>query len=348
MQQYVRITHGTYGKHTINGVFPLQKGVSDHKEGGFKVVIDGCYSTVPGIEARNCTIKFKELSQAEVVPEETYEKFCTAQPKEEQAEAPTVSDEVRVEQIRERFDILNEMTSAAKAGDVRAMIVSGPPGIGKTFGIVSQLQKASMFDNLKDTNKWEIVKGATSGLGLYKKLYQYSKAGSVLVFDDCDTVLYDDLSLNILKAALDSGKKRIIQWNTESRVLDREGIPDKFEFEGSVLFVTNVKFDFVKSKKLLDHLGALMSRCHYIDLTIDSAEDKMLRIKSVIDQGMLNEYNFDDVKSVEQQIMDYMADNMNRINELSLRMAIKLAELIKMRPDSWKVVADVTCMKRGH
>ena len=75
---------------------------------------------------------------------------------------------------------------------------------------------------------------------------------------------------------------------------------------------------------------------------------KMLRIKSVIDQGMLNEYNFDDVKSVEQQIMDYMADNMNRINELSLRMAIKLAELIKMRPDSWKVVADVTCMKRGH
>ena len=43
-----------------------------------------------------------------------------------------------------------------------------------------------MFDNLKDTNKWEIVKGATSGLGLYKKLYQYSKAGSVLVFDDCD------------------------------------------------------------------------------------------------------------------------------------------------------------------
>jgi len=63
---------------------------------------------------------------------------------------------------------------------------------------------------------------------------------------------------------------------------------------------------------------------------------------------MLTEYKFDDVKTVEQQILDYMADNIARINELSLRMAIKLAELIKMRPDSWKTVADVTCLKRGY
>ena len=139
------------------------------------------------------------------------------------------------------------MTGACKSGTVRAMIVSGPAGVGKSYGITSQLQKSSMFENLKGELKWEVVKGATSAIGLYKKLYNYSDAGNVLVFDDCDAVLYDDLSLNILKAALDSGKKRIIQWNTESRVLDREGIPDKFEFEGSVLFVTNVKFDFVKS-----------------------------------------------------------------------------------------------------
>jgi len=95
-------------------------------------------------------------------------------------------------------------------------------------------------------------------------LYQYSAKGSVIVFDDCDTVLFDDLSLNILKAALDSGKKRIIQWNTESRVLDREGIPDKFEFEGAVIFITNVKFDSVKSKKLRDHLEFLTELLQYL------------------------------------------------------------------------------------
>ena len=90
-----------------------------------------------------------------------------------------------------------------------------------------------------------------------------------------------------------------------------------------------------------------MSRCHYIDLTIDSAEDKLLRIKQVIELGMLNEYKFEDVKKIEEMIVSYMADNLKRMNELSLRMAIKLAELIKMRPDSWKTVADVTCLKRG-
>jgi replication-associated recombination protein RarA len=239
------------------------------------------------------------------------------------------------------------MSQACSEGTVRALILSGPPGVGKSYGVTNQLQKANLFNTIQNKQRWEVVKGATSAIGLYKKLYEYSAKGSVIVFDDCDTVLFDDLSLNILKAALDSGKKRIIQWNTESRVLDREGIPDKFEFDGAVIFITNVKFDQVRSKKLQDHLSALMSRCHYIDLTIDSAEDKLLRIKSVIEQGMLEEYQFADVKAVEQQILDYMGENMKRMNELSLRMAIKLAELIKMRPDSWKLVADVTCMKRG-
>ena len=130
-------------------------------------------------------------------------------------------------------------------------------------------------------------------------------------------------------------------------MLDREGIPDQFEFEGSVIFITNVKFDAVKSKKLKDHLEALMSRCHYIDLTIDSIQDKMLRIKQVIRSGMLNTYKFADVTEIEDMIIDYMTRNGARLNEISLRMAIKLAELIKMRESTWQQVADVTCLKRG-
>ena len=253
----------------------------------------------------------------------------------------------RLARIQQRFDILDDMAAACKDGTVRALILSGPPGIGKSYGVLKQLEKQSMFDNIQGQNEWEVVKGATSAIGLYKKLYRYSAAGSVVVFDDCDTVLFDDLSLNILKAALDSGQKRIIQWNTESRVLDREGIPDKFEFKGSVIFITNVKFDGVKSKKLQDHLQALMSRCHYIDLTIDSVADKMLRIKQVIRLGMLNSYNFEDTRKIEDMIIDYMDTNGGRLNEISLRMAIKLAELIKMRGDTWQDVADVTCLKRG-
>ena len=35
-------------------------------------------------------------------------------------------------------------------------------------------------------------------------------------------------------------------------MLRREGVPDTFEFAGSVIFITNIKFDNVKSKKLRD------------------------------------------------------------------------------------------------
>jgi len=259
-----------------------------------------------------------------------------------------VDDVTRTAQISERFDILNEMTSACKSGTVRAMIVSGPAGVGKSYGITTQLQKASMFDNLQGELKWEIVKGATSAIGLYKKLFRYADAGNVLVFDDCDAVLYDDLSLNILKAALDSGKKRIIQWNTESRVLQNEGIPDKFEFKGSVIFVTNIKFDFVKSKKLQDHLGALMSRCHYIDLALDTVRDKMLRIKQVLGNGMLDGYKLPVDKEVaKQDILAYLEENVGNLRELSLRTALKLADLRVLNGERWKVLADTTILRRG-
>ena len=344
VEQYIRINKGEYGRTLLSGeVFPFL-GHGRTPKGQMYVTVDGSRVNIPGIEPRRCRVKIDQPADYTPVSKEVFE--AEAAPQEAELEAPKTQEE-RMAEIQARFDILDDMAEACKEGTVRALILSGPPGIGKSYGVTTKLEQTSMFDNLQAVNKWEVVKGATSGLGLYKKLYQYSKAGSVIVFDDCDTVLFDDLSLNILKAALDTGKKRIIQWNTESRVLDREGIPDKFEFEGAVIFITNVKFDAVKSKKLRDHLDALMSRCHYIDLTIESVADKMLRIKQVIEGGMLNEYKFDDVKQVEADIVNYMETNGKRIQELSLRMAIKLAELIKMRPTDWQSVANVTCIKRG-
>jgi len=344
VEQYIRINKGEYGRTLLSGeVFPFL-GHGRTPKGQMYVTVDGSRVNIPGIEPRRCRVKIDAPQDYTPVSKEVFEAEVAAEVAP--IEAPKTQEE-RMAEIQARFDILDDMAEACKEGTVRALILSGPPGIGKSYGVTTKLEQTSMFDNLQAVNKWEVVKGATSGLGLYKKLYQYSKAGSVIVFDDCDTVLFDDLSLNILKAALDTGKKRIIQWNTESRVLDREGIPDKFEFEGAVIFITNVKFDAVKSKKLRDHLDALMSRCHYIDLTIESVADKMLRIKQVIEGGMLNEYKFDDVKQVETDIVNYMETNGKRIQELSLRMAIKLAELIKMRPNDWQSVANVTCIKRG-
>ena len=259
---------------------------------------------------------------------------------------PNESDEQIIERMRERFQILDDMTQASIDGVVRGMVVTGPPGVGKSFGVEQVLEKNSLFDVLANNKlRFEVIKGASSAIGLYKVLYNNADKNSVLVLDDCDTVLYDETSLNLLKAALDSCKKRKLCWNTDSALLRREGIPDSFEFNGSVIFITNLKFDNVRGK-IKDHLAAIMSRCHYLDLTMDTTREKVLRCKQIVADGMLNEYDF--TKAEEEDVMDFMIGNKEKMREISLRMVTKLADLKKsFGEEKWKRTAEVTCMRRA-
>jgi len=238
------------------------------------------------------------------------------------------------------------MTRATKKGDVRAMIVSGPPGVGKSFGVEKVLGKHDLISTLGERPpKYQVVKGAMSAIGLYCKLYNYADKDNVLVFDDCDSIFADELSLNILKAALDSKKTRNIHWNTDSFKLRNEGVPDSFEFKGGAIFITNIKFDNVKSKKLRDHLEALESRCHYIDLTIDTEREKMLRIKQIVRDGMLNEYDF--TEEQHEAVVDFIDINKSKLRELSLRTVLKVADLAKAFPDKWEAMAENTVLTRA-
>lgn len=262
-----------------------------------------------------------------------------------EAEVAKETDEEILARLGERFEILNMMTHAVKDGEVRAMIVSGPPGVGKSFGVEEVLSKDDLFNKIAGREPiYEVVKGTMSSVGLYRKLYEYSEPGSVLVFDDCDGLFYDVLSLNLLKAALDTSERRFISWNTDSRLLRNEGIPDRFEFRGSVIFITNIKFAHVRSKGLKEHLNALESRCHYIDLEMDTEREKILRIKQIVENGMLNKYNFD--QSVVDEMVQFVEDNRSRLRELSLRMVLKLADLRKSFPANWQAMANTTCMTR--
>jgi hypothetical protein len=205
------------------------------------------------------------------------------------------------------------------------------------------MEKYSTFDRLAGKKiRYEIVKGAMSALGLYSTLYKYSDAKNVLVFDDCD-IFHDEDALNILKAALDSGKRRRIFWNTDSRKLRDEGIPNFFDFKGSVIFITNLNFTSARGK-IAAHVDALQSRCHYLDLTLDTMRDKILRIKQIARTGMLFEdYDFDQIQ--QDEIIDFMTENQNKLREVSLRMAIKIAQLRKSFPFKWSALASTTCMK---
>jgi hypothetical protein len=331
----VRLKEGTYkirGKDVdlAGMVFPLVDGYKVGTQGGY-ITVDG--SAVAGFPDRNIKIKvtdancFDDNVKAKVTQREE-------------------TDEETIERLRERFEMLEDMTKATKRGDVRAMIVSGPPGVGKSHGVEKVLGKHELIAQLGDRPaKYEVVKGAMSAIGLYCKLYKHADKDNVLVFDDCDSVFSDELSLNILKAALDSKKNRKICWNTDSFKLRNEGVPDSFNFAGSAIFITNIKFDNVKSKKMRDHLEALESRCHYIDLTIDTDREKMLRIKQITKDGMLDDYDLGE--HVVDEIVDYMESNKTKLRELSLRTVLKIADLAKAFPTKWEAMAENTVMRRS-
>ena len=352
INKYIKIEQGTYRNQDMSGrIFPIlkdyQKFAGD-KEGGF-VTVD-C-SELDGFEGLDkARINVPSISDLTITTEGAYQ----IQRDELQANTPEVkptrageeTDEEAIERIAARFSILDEMAEAVSTSKVRAMIVSGPPGIGKSYGVERALEKRSMFDDIAGSQrKFEVVKGAMSAIGLYKKLYEHSGKGHVVCFDDCDAVLYDDLALNLLKAALDTGKRRTLHWNTESRTLMAEGMPNSFEFHGGVIFITNIKFDNVKSKKLQDHLQALQSRCHYLDLTIDSMRDRMLRIRQIVGTGMLEKYAMG--REAEDQLVQFIFDNKHKLREISLRMVLKIADLWKMAPDRYQHLAEQTCMRPG-
>ena len=337
----VIVKNGTYRNQPVNNVaFSLVKGYQTGAKGGYVTVnADGYFGPdLPEV----VRINVNSIEDINFGVDGGTDFGDIVEPK---VTASVETDEEVMARIGERFDILDQMTKATIAGDVRAMIVVGPPGVGKSYGVEKQLEHSGLFDKLSGRRvKYEVIKGAMTPIGLYCTLYKHSDRNNVLVFDDCDSVFQDDVSLNILKAALDSGKKRRIYWNSDSAMLRREGVPDMFDFKGACIFITNLQFQNLKSKKLQDHLEALQSRCHFLDLTLNTMRDRFLRIKQIYKKGELFQ-DYDFTQEQGDQVIEFMEQNQGRLREMSLRMALKIADLTKVSADNWKALASTTCMK---
>ena len=132
----IRITQGTYkirGKEADMAglVFPLVEEFKVGAAGGY-VTVDG--AAVNGFPDRNIKIKVAGPEDYELVGDDV------------QATVREESDAEIVERIRERFDMLKDMTKAVKKGSVRAMIVSGPPGVGKSHGVEEVLDRYATME----------------------------------------------------------------------------------------------------------------------------------------------------------------------------------------------------------
>lgn len=247
------------------------------------------------------------------------------------------------DKLKDRFEAMHTMADATARGKNRSLIISGPAGLGKSFGVMQ-----IMSDLEGKGYQTAHISGYIRPTGLYKTLYEFRDKKAVIVFDDADSIFSDEAALNLLKIACDMTKTRRLNWLTETKMEDEEGerMPRSFEFEGSIIFITNYDFDAMiqNGTKLAPHFEAMISRSHYLDLAMKTNLDYVVRIKQVVNEcGMLTEQGF--TKDQQQTIVNFIVENQNKLRELSLRMVLKLAGLMKMNPTGWQKLAKVSCMR---
>jgi hypothetical protein len=238
--------------------------------------------------------------------------------------------------INQRFGFVADMVAMLAKGDQASVVVSGPGGLGKSHTVTAALESAGLTDvtvldefqvgSVIDTAKsYRVIKGYSTPKGLYRTLYE-NKDG-VVVFDDCDSVLKDPVSLNLLKAALDSYDRRIISWRADMR---DEELPQSFEFKGRIIFISNLP------SEALDQ--AIISRSMAVDLSM-TAVQKIERMQFLLDQpNFMPDYS----KTYKQDALNLIDALRDSVKELSLRTLIQVTKIRKSAGAKWKDLAEYT------
>ena len=236
--------------------------------------------------------------------------------------------------INQRFEFLEKIVTMVASGVQPSAVISGDPGMGKSSIVNKTLQKNGYTDvsNLDAADcegiekKYRVIKGYSSGRGLYNTLYE--NRDSVIVFDDCTGPLVDQKAIDIIKSAVESSDRRIVSWNVQTR---DENIPTTFEFTGSIIFVTNMRPESINE--------AIKSRS--MNVSVHMTRDEIMeRMEHIVDQGsFLPEYS-DIIKS---DAIKFLSDNRATVKNLSLRSLITVAK-IRASTEDWLPMAQyMTC-----
>lgn len=259
-----------------------------------------------------------------------------------------------INEVLERFNVLRKLAKGIGEHKVRSLILSGKAGIGKTYTLLKILEQMEKMQ----TTKFHKHSGYITTPELYRMLYEHRHEDCVIMLDDTDNIFYDDDSLNILKAALDTIEHRVISYRVRNMTVDAseltEGdetdeVPNEFEFKGCIVFVTNIDFHaFLAAgrNRVTPHIEALLNRSLYLDMALHSQRAVTLWIRYMMqNQKMLLQPMYGMTEQQSNEILDWIVANQDRIHKPSLRTAVKLAELVAMDPADWKVMANVVMRK---
>lgn len=268
--------------------------------------------------------------------------WSLGEPESKAVKAKAENPKVKAEMIRERFGVLEILADGVANKNIRSLIVAGAPGVGKTFTLEQKLVAAEKAGKVASL---DVVKGSISAIGLYVRLWENREAGQVIVLDDIDSVFGDEETMNLLKGALDTTQRRRISWAKASSFLRDNDIPNSFDYNGQIVFITNTDPDAVIAKqgKLAPHMAALLSRSVFLDLCIHDAKSIMVRVEQVLaDSNMLRDLEL--TKTQAADIVGWMNQNIDSLRSVSLRTVIQLAGFIKTT-DNWTSLASATMLK---
>jgi hypothetical protein len=263
---------------------------------------------------------------------------------DDEDELATEADEVvDAALIKKRFEMLSKLGDGVVNSNIRSLIVSGSAGVGKTFELEKKLKQAEKEGKIKS---FDTTKGTMSAIGLYQMLYLNRKKGQVTLLDDTDRVFYDEEAINILKAALDTSAVRTISWAKASKTLTDSDTPNKFDYEGSVIFISNIDLDKIVAKggRLAPHINALISRSIFLDLAIHSPKAIMVRIEQVLKDSTLAADLGLTPKEVNE-LVKWMTDNLDTLRHVSIREVGKISMMMKVDSANWKEMALTTLTK---
>jgi len=236
--------------------------------------------------------------------------------------------------INQRFGFVSDMVTMLANGAQASVVVTGPGGLGKSFTVsqtltalgfkdVSVLEDFAVGTILKTAKTFRVIKGYSTPKGLYRTLYE-NKDG-VIVFDDCDSVLKDPTSLNLLKGALDSYSRRIISWRAD---IKDEDLPTSFEFKGRVVFISNL------SASNIDQ--AILTRSLAVDLSM-TTKQKIERMRHLLSTGeFMPEFD----KTIKSDAMDLIEKHQDTVKELSLRTLIQVTKIRQGAGKNWADLAE--------
>lgn len=238
--------------------------------------------------------------------------------------------------INDRFEFVSQMVNMLARGIQPSVIVTGPGGLGKSFTVIDSLVKSGLKDislvdelpvgfTLNGGKTFRVIKGYSTPKGLYRTLFE--NRDGVVVFDDCDSVLKDPVSLNLLKAALDSYDKRIISWRADIR---DEDLPTSFLFNGRVVFISN------QSSNSIDQ--AIITRSMAVDLSMTPTQ-KVERMRWLLTKDdFMPEYEM----AYKSDAIDLIATLVDKVKELSLRTLITVTKIRKAGGPRWRDLAEYT------